>query len=126
VGNERLMEAPDAEVPPELRKAAEELRAEGLSVVYVAVDGKVRGLVAVGDKLRPDAASAVQRLRSMGLEPVIVSGDGERVVAVVATKLGISRYFGGADPEKKAEIVKRLRDEGASSSWATASTTRLP
>jgi Cu+-exporting ATPase len=112
VGNERLMEALDAEVPPELRKAAEELRAEGLSVVYVAVDGKVRGLVAVGDELRPDAASAVQRLRSMGLEPVIVSGDGERVVAAVATKLGISRYFGGADPEKKAEIVKRLRDEG--------------
>jgi len=112
VGNERLMEALDAEVPPELRKAAEELRAEGLSVVYVAVDGKVRGLVAVGDELRPDAASAVQRLRSMGLEPVIVSGDGERVVAAVATKLGISRYFGGAEPEKKAEIVKRLRDEG--------------
>ena len=112
VGNERLMEALDAEVPPELRKAAEELRAEGLSVVYVAVDGKVRGLVAVGDELRPDAASAVQRLRSMGLEPVIVSGDGERVVAAVAAKLGISRYFGGAEPEKKAEIVKRLRDEG--------------
>jgi Cu+-exporting ATPase len=112
VGNERLMEAFDAEVPPELRKAAEELRAEGLSVVYVAVDGKVRGLVAVGDELMPDAASAVQRLRSMGLEPVIVSGDGERVVAAVATKLGIFRYFGGADPEKKTEIVKRLRDEG--------------
>jgi Cu+-exporting ATPase len=112
VGNERLMEALDAEVPPELRKAAEDLRAEGLSVVYVAVDGKVRGLVAVGDELRPDAASAVQRLRSMGLEPVIVSGDGERVVAAVATKLGISRYFGGAEPEKKTEIVKRLRDEG--------------
>jgi Cu+-exporting ATPase len=112
VGNERLMEALDAEVPPELRKAAEELRAEGLSAVYVAVDGKVRGLVAVGDELRPDAASAVQRLRSMGLEPVIVSGDGERVVAAVATKLGISRYFGGAEPEKKAEIVKKLRDEG--------------
>jgi Cu+-exporting ATPase len=112
VGNERLMEALDAEVPPELRNAAEELRAEGLSVVYVAVDGKVRGLVAVGDELRPDAASAVQRLRSMGLEPVIVSGDGERVVAAVATKLGISRYFGGAEPEKKTEIVKRLRDEG--------------
>jgi Cu2+-exporting ATPase/Cu+-exporting ATPase len=126
VGNERLMEALDAEVPPELRQAAEELRGEGLSVVYVAVDGKVRWLVAVGDELRPDAASAVQRLRSMGLEPVIVSGDDERAVAAVATKLGISRYFGGADPEKKAEIVKRLRDEGASSSWATASTTRLP
>jgi ATPase, P-type (transporting), HAD superfamily, subfamily IC len=95
-----------------MRRLAEELRSQGLSVVYVAVEGRVRGLVAIGDELRPDAAAAVQRLRSMGLEPVVVSGDNERAVAAVAAKLGISRYFGGAEPEKKAEIVKKLREEG--------------
>ncbi|PLC64963.1 copper-translocating P-type ATPase [Thermoproteus sp. CP80] len=112
VGNERLMEALGAEVPQGMRELAEGLRSEGLSAVYVAVDGKVRGLAALGDKLRPDAASAVQRLRSMGLEPVVASGDNERAVAAVAAKLGISRYFGGAEPERKAEIVRRLREEG--------------
>lgn len=112
VGNEKLMEALGAEAPRDMRHLAEELRAQGLSVVYVAVDGEVRGLAAVGDELRPDAAAAVQRLRSMGLEPVVVSGDSERAVAAVAAKLGISRYFGGAEPEKKAEIVKKLREEG--------------
>ena len=112
VGNEKLMEALGAETPRDMRHLAEELRAQGLSVVYVAVDGEVRGLAAVGDELRPDAAAAVQRLRSMGLEPVVVSGDSERAVAAVAAKLGISRYFGGAEPEKKAEIVKKLREEG--------------
>jgi len=112
VGNEKLMEALGAEVPPDMRRLAEELRSEGLSVVYVAVDGKVKGLAAVGDELRPDATAAVQRLRSMGLEPVVVSGDSERAVAAVAAKLGISRYFGGAEPEKKAEIVEKLREEG--------------
>jgi Cu2+-exporting ATPase/Cu+-exporting ATPase len=112
VGNEKLMEALGAEAPRDMRHLAEELRAQGLSVVYVAVDGEVRGLAAVGDELRPDAAAAVQRLRSMGLEPVVVSGDSERAVAAVAAKLGISRHFGGAEPEKKAEIVKKLREEG--------------
>lgn len=112
VGNERLMEALGAEVPQGMRELAEGLRSEGLSAVYVAVDGKVRGLAALGDELRPDAASAVQRLRSMGLEPVVASGDNERAVAAVAAKLGISRCFGGAEPERKAEIVRRLREEG--------------
>jgi len=112
VGNEKLMEALGAEVPQDMRRLAEELRSQGLSVVYVAVEGRVRGLVAIGDELRPDAAAAVQRLRSMGLEPVVVSGDNERAVAAVAAKLGVSRYFGGAEPEKKAEIVKKLREEG--------------
>ncbi len=112
VGNEKLMKALGAEVPQGIRRLAEELRSQGLSVVYVAVEGRVRGLVAIGDELRPDAAAAVQRLRSMGLEPVVVSGDNERAVAAVAAKLGISRYFGGAEPEKKAEIVKKLREEG--------------
>jgi Cu+-exporting ATPase len=112
VGNEKLMEALGAETPRDMRHLAEELRAQGLSVVYVAVDGEVRGLAAVGDELRPDAAAAVQRLRSMGLEPVVVSGDSERAVAAVAAKLGISRHFGSAEPEKKAEIVKKLREEG--------------
>jgi Cu2+-exporting ATPase/Cu+-exporting ATPase len=81
-------------------------------VIYIAVGDRVRGLVAVGDQLRPDAAVAIQKLRSMGLEPVIASGDNERAVAAVAAKLGISKYFGRVEPEKKAEIVKKLREEG--------------
>ncbi|WP_193322886.1 heavy metal translocating P-type ATPase [Pyrobaculum calidifontis] len=112
VGNEKLVEGLGASIPEDLRRAAEELRGEGYTVAYVVVDGVVRGVVAVGDEVRREAAEVVKRLRAMGLEPVVVSGDHEAAVAKVAARLGIERFYGGADPAAKAEVVRRLKREG--------------
>ncbi|MFN3805073.1 MAG: heavy metal translocating P-type ATPase [Pyrobaculum sp.] len=112
VGNERLVEGMGAVLPEEFRKEADRLREEGLVASYVVVGNEVRGLFALGDEIRPDAAAVVEALRKGGMELVVLSGDNERTVKAVAARLGIARYYAGADPEKKAEVVTKLKDGG--------------
>ncbi|MEM3326623.1 MAG: HAD-IC family P-type ATPase, partial [Thermoproteus sp.] len=112
VGNEKLVENMGAEVPAELKEAAQAFRSQGCVAVYVVVDGSVRGLIAVGDELRPEVSDVLRRLRSLGLEPVVLSGDDRRTVELVSKSLGIGRFYGNADPEAKAKILADLKREG--------------
>ena len=86
--------------------------AEALTVVAVEVDGTVRGLLAVGDEVRPTTRAAVEDLRRLGLEPVMVTGDNEAVARAVATEVGISRVVADARPEDKVAEVAALRAQG--------------
>jgi len=97
---------------PSWRSDAETWGAEALTVVAVEVDGIVRGLLAIGDEVRPTTRAAVDELRRLGLEPVMVTGDNEAVARAVAAEVGITRFVADARPEDKVAEVAALREQG--------------
>jgi Cu+-exporting ATPase len=87
-------------------------QASGSTVVGVAWAGRLRGLIAVADAVRPTSAEAVQRFRALGIEPVILTGDNERTARWVAEAVGITTVLAGLLPADKVEAVRRLQSEG--------------
>ncbi len=98
--------------PAPLRQAAEAASGRGQTVIWVAVDGRAAGLLAVSDPPKPGAAAALARLRSMGLELVMLSGDRQEAAEAVAAEVGIERVFGGVEPGEKSAVVRRLQERG--------------
>jgi Cu+-exporting ATPase len=91
---------------------SEELAAGGKTPMFVAVDGKPAGLVAVADVVREESREAVERLHSLGLEVAMLTGDNSRIAGAIARELGIDRVLAEVRPEDKAGEVKRLQAEG--------------
>ena len=88
------------------------LRAEGQTVMFMAVDGQPAGLIGVADPIKDSTPEAVRALRAAGLELVMLTGDSRATAEVVANKLGIKRVVAEVLPGQKAEIVKQLQAEG--------------
>ncbi len=99
-------------VPPEVARRAAELEEQGQTVVWVSRAGRLLGLLALADELRPDAAEAVARLRARGVEVVMMSGDNRRTAERIAARCGIARVLAPVRPEDKAREVQRLQGEG--------------
>jgi Cu+-exporting ATPase len=111
LGNRKLME--DAGVALEgLAETAEAWRADGQTVVFVAVDGKVAGLIGVADPIKPTTQEAIQELHKDGMRVVMLTGDSRTTALAVARKLGIDDVIAEVLPEDKSNQVKRLQDEG--------------
>jgi Cu2+-exporting ATPase len=93
------------------QQTAEKLAAEGKSVVCVAVNETLAGLIAVHDPLRPDAPVAVDKLRQMGLRVMLLSGDRLEAVTAIAKQLGIDSadVIAGVPPSKKADVIQSLQ-----------------
>src|ERR671913_840976 len=91
---------------------AEELAREGKTPIFVAVDGRRAGLVAVADVVRDEAREAVGRLHALGLEVAMLTGDNRRTAEAIARELGIDRVVAQVRPEDKSAEVERLQDEG--------------
>ena len=111
VGNRKLMEDRGLALDGLLAKAAD-LAEQGNTPMYVAVDGKLAGIVAVADTIKPTAQRTVERLKELGIEPVMMTGDNERTAKSIASQLGIDRVFADVLPADKARYVKQLQDEG--------------
>jgi cation transport ATPase len=88
------------------------LRAEGQTVVFVAIDNQPAGLIGVVDPIKESALEAVRALQAAGLELVMLTGDSRATAEAVANKLGIKRVVAEVLPEQKVEIVKQLQAEG--------------
>src|SRR5207244_1595362 len=88
-------------VSEELERARELAESEGKTVVAVAWDGEVRGLVAVADRVKPTSAEAVAALRKLDLTPVLLTGDNERAALAVAGAVGIERVLANVLPHEK-------------------------
>src|SRR5580704_5166239 len=99
-------------VPAELAARAAEAEAAGQTAVFAGWDGRIRGVLAVADTIKPTSAAAVARLRGMGLRPVLLTGDNERAAQAVAAAVGIGEVFAGVLPAGKAEVVKSLQRGG--------------
>jgi len=98
--------------PGELAAEAERLAAAALTPVYVVVDGRVAGVVAVADPIKPTSREAVTALRDLGIESVMLTGDNARTAASVARAIGIDRVVAEVLPERKLEEIQRLQREG--------------
>jgi Cu+-exporting ATPase len=91
----------------------ETLQAEGKTVMFVAVDNKLAGLVAVADPIKATTAEAIKALHAGGLKIVMATGDNERTARAIARALGIDEVRAGLLPEQKAALVEDLRASGA-------------
>ncbi|ABC83262.1 heavy metal translocating P-type ATPase [Anaeromyxobacter dehalogenans] len=111
VGNAALLESEGVSTAP-LEAEAGALAAKARTAVFAAVDGKLAGLLAVADELRPTSRDAVARLRRMGLEVVMLTGDVRRSAEAVAKAAGVERVVAGVLPEGKVAEVERLQAEG--------------
>jgi Cu+-exporting ATPase len=96
----------------DLDKAAEAARQDGATAIYVAIDGRAAGVIAIADPVKPSAKAALQALRGEGLRIVMLTGDNLTTARAVASKLGIDEIEAGVLPERKSEVVQRLRNEG--------------
>jgi Cu+-exporting ATPase len=92
--------------------AAEAARREGATAIYVAIDGRAAAVVAIADPIKPSAKAALQALRGDGLRIVMLTGDNFTTARAVAGQLGIEEVEAGILPERKSEVVQRLRQEG--------------
>jgi len=95
-----------------MKDAAERIAHEGRTVMYVAVDGALAGLLAVADPIKPSSRDAIARLRAMGLEVVMLTGDTRRTAEAVARSAGVDRVVAEVLPEGKVAEVKRLQQAG--------------
>ncbi len=112
VGTQRLMEEQGSEMDLELRDKAEELFGEGKTLIFVSIDNKVDGIIAVADELKENAFDAVARLKKMGLQVIMITGDNSRTADAIAKQVGIDRHVAEVLPQDKVEEVKKLQNEG--------------
>jgi Cu+-exporting ATPase len=91
---------------------SDRLRREGATVMYVAVDGRPAGMIAVADPVKDSTPAAVEALHRDGLRIVMATGDGKLTAESVAARLGLDEVHGGVRPEEKAALVQRLKQEG--------------
>ncbi len=112
VGNHRLLEEQGIDAAP-LRAEAERWAAQGRTPVFVAVDGRPAGLLAIADPPKPDSAAAIARLRGLGLRVALLTGDHAATARAIAAQVGIEAVFAEALPTAKADIVAKLQAEGA-------------
>jgi heavy metal translocating P-type ATPase len=89
-----------------------ELEEAGRTVIAVAKDKHLLGLVALGDRLRPDAVETVAEMRKAGLKTVLLTGDNESAARRIAREVGIDEVYAGVKPGDKADIIRRLQKNG--------------
>jgi Cu+-exporting ATPase len=111
LGNTALMDKLGVSVDI-LKAQAEELRSEGASVMHLAINGKLAGLLAVSDPIKATTPEALQTLRGAGLRIVMATGDGLTTAKSVGKRLGIEEVYGEVKPADKLELVTRLQNEG--------------
>ncbi len=111
VGNEALMAQYAIDVTP-LRDAAERLSGQGKTPAYVAVDGRLAGLIGVADALKPTTVQAVQALRRLNIDVVLLTGDTQRTAEAIARQAGIIRVIARVLPEGKVAAIRDLQGEG--------------
>jgi len=111
VGSAGFLATLDVEAGP-ARAAADQVRADGSIAVLVALDRRVVAVLALADRVKDTTAPALEALRAAGLEIVMLTGDHRLTAAAVATRLGIDRVEAEVLPDRKSEVVTRLRAQG--------------
>jgi len=111
IGSHRIMAEEGVDLSA-LAAEAEGLRGEGATVIFVAVDGRLGGLIAIADPIKATTPAAVQTLKAAGVRVVMLTGDNKTTAQAVARRLGIDEVEAEILPEDKAKVVARLRKEG--------------
>jgi Cu+-exporting ATPase len=117
LGTARLMEELGLDAQ-QLAARAEELRRAGQTVVLVAIDGRLAGLLGVADRIKVTTAEALESLRDAGIRVVMATGDAQLTAEAVARELGLDAVHAGLQPGDKADLVARLSKEGGRVAFA--------
>jgi Cu2+-exporting ATPase len=112
VGGPRLLADLKAQVPPEIESVTRAWATEGHTVLYVLVDNRVLGALAVEDEIRPESAEAVELLHKLGIQVAMITGDSQSVADSVARRLKIDEVAAQVLPADKAAAVKRFQSGG--------------
>ena len=110
VGNELLMAENNLDISP-YKKDYEDLQNQAKTVVFVAYNGKIIGLVALADTLKDYVREAIAELKKMKKEIIMITGDNEKTAKAIASNLGIDNYFAKVLPEKKEELIASLQKQ---------------
>ena len=111
IGTSRLMEENKVDITS-IEPKLKELLAQGETLMILAVDGKVAGIIGAADKIKSSAAEAIRRLSELGIETALITGDNKATAELVGKRLGISRVFAEVLPADKAAYVSKLQKEG--------------
>ena len=111
IGNRKLMEVRNISLE-ELEIEAGRLASEGKTPMYIAMDGKISGIIAVADVVKESSAKAIKKLQEMGIEVAMITGDNRRTAEAIAKQVGIDRVLAEVLPEDKSNEVKKLQAEG--------------
>lgn len=112
VGTRRLLSQQAITLPGEVEERMSKLESAGQTVMLVALDDELAGLVAVADTLKPGSAQAVTTLKTMGIEPVMLTGDNHRTADAIAAQAGIIRVLAEVRPEEKVATIQQLQAGG--------------
>lgn len=110
LGNRKLMIDKNIELK-ELEEESDRLASEGKTPMYIAIDNKLAGIIAVADVVKESSAKAIQRLHDMRIEVVMITGDNKRTAEAIAKQVGIDRVLAEVLPQDKANEVKKLQAE---------------
>lgn len=111
LGNSKLLEEYALSLSAEIQKQAEDLRNEGQTVMFVATEKKIIGLLGVADTIKDSAKEAVENLTREGIEVIMLTGDNQTTALAVGKKLGITKLFAEVLPADKANVIKGLQSK---------------
>src|SRR6185369_4156288 len=123
IGKKKFLADSGVTLSNELRREADRLREQAQTTVWVALDGQAVGVLGIADPIKPTTRTAVRALHDMGLKIIMCTGDNRRTAESVARELGIDEFRAEVMPDKKIEIVKRLKAGGAIVAIESASIT---
>lgn len=100
------------QIPADLQKKADELAIQGKTPLFFEEDGKLLGIIAVADVIKPDSAQAIRELKGMGIETVMLTGDNERTARAIGEQAGVDRIIAGVLPDGKESVIRDLQKRG--------------
>jgi Cu+-exporting ATPase len=112
LGNRALLEQLSIALDPQIEVQADALRKEGQTVMFVAVDNKLSGLIGVADPIKESSREAIKLLHEDGIEVIMLTGDNKTTAQAVTHQLGLDNVIAEVLPEQKSEVVKKLQAEG--------------
>lgn len=113
VGKQKFIEESKISIPEDLKKQSLELQNQAQTVVWVAAEGKISGILGISDPVKKTTPGAIKRLHEMGLKIIMLTGDNRTTAEVISKQLGLDGFQAELEPKSKQEIVKKLKDEGA-------------
>ena len=114
VGSSRFMALENIPIATDYKILQDDANKQGYSLVYIAVDEQLAGIIELHPTIRPEAKAIITQLKQRGLSLAIISGDHKKPTQALAEELGIDRYYAETMPQDKADIVEQLQQQGKS------------
>lgn len=110
-GNRKLMDEHSININ-KLEKEYEKFTSTGKSIVFVAINGDFKGLLAIEDPIKETTKAAIDKFKELGLNVIMITGDNKKTAQSIADKIGIENYYAEILPDGKADIIKKLKEKG--------------